>query len=64
MGEFKNLLEKVNAGSAIDFERLIVIYKGMLTTQSMINGKIDEDLYQELLVTLYYAVQHFKTDVK
>lgn len=63
MAEFRNLLINAKAGSRDDFEQLLIIYKDMLRKQSFINGKFDEDLHQELLLSLYQAIQTFQIDL-
>ena len=62
MGGFCDLLQKVKAGSSIDFERLTFIYRVMLIHHSIVYGKYDEDLHQELLLTLYNAAHYFEID--
>ncbi len=60
MSGFTNLLRKVKAGSSIDFERLVVIFQGMIRNASFVDGRYDEDLNQELLIVLYTAAMYFK----
>lgn len=60
MSGFTNLLRKVKAGSSIDFERLVVIFQGMIRNASFVDGRYDEDLNQELLMVLYTAAMFFK----
>ena len=62
MGGFCNLLQRVKAGSSVSFEMLAVIYQGMLIHNATVDGKYDEDLHQELLLTLYNAALYFKVD--
>lgn len=62
MAEFRDLLIRAKAGSIDDFERLLIMYKDILRKQSFINGKFDEDLHQELLLSLYQAIQTFLID--
>ncbi len=60
MSGFTDLLQKVKAGSSVDFERLAVIYQGMIRNASFVEGRYDEDLHQELLMVLYTAAIYFK----
>jgi len=56
---FKELLEdaKTNRKST---ERLIEMYKPMLTKASIINGVFDEDLFQENIIVLIRCIRRFK----
>ena len=59
MGEFRSLLLRAKQGSMQDFERLVVIFKVRLESQAWIDNRVDEDLYQEMLITLYKVIQNF-----
>ena len=56
---FKELLEdaKINESST---ERLIEIYKPMLTKSAIIDGVFDEDLYQENILILLGCIRSFR----
>ena len=59
MGGFFHLLQKVKEGSSEDYEYLVMVYQRMLTKEAWVQGKYDEDLYQELLIALYNAAVYF-----
>ena len=41
-------------------DEIIVMYKPMLIKESVVNGIFDEDLYQELCLTLLHCVRMIK----
>lgn len=57
---FKELIThaKDNDDSAV--EEITVMYKPLLMKESIINGVFDEDLYQELWLTLLMCIQKIK----
>lgn len=58
--EFKALLLAAKAGDEKSVEELIALYHPMLVHHSIVKGKFDEDLYQELVVVLLNCVRAFK----
>lgn len=56
---FKELLEeaKINNESV---ERLIEMYRPMLTRTSIIDGVFDEDLYQDNIIILIRCIRRFQ----
>lgn len=55
---FKQLLTLAKNNEALN--DLIEMYRPLLIKNSLINGKFDEDLYQELICTLILCVRTFK----
>lgn len=58
--EFKELLVKAQSGSREAQELLLERYKPLLMKESIIDGVFDEDLYQELCVTMLNCIHKFK----
>ena len=52
---FKEMLLQAKAGRA-----LLEMYKPLLVKYAIINGRFDEDLYQELCITLLKCIQLFR----
>ena len=59
MDEFKKILLSAKEGSVQDFERLVLMYRGFLRYEAVMDGKFDEDLYQEALYAFWKAIQRF-----
>lgn len=62
MGEFEMLLRDAQNGSQEAFERLATLYGDMTRNLCRINGVPDEDLHQELLMTLHRVIGKFSID--
>lgn len=59
---FIELLLSAKSGDASAFEELFARYKNLLRKYSVVNGKFDEDLYQEQCVLFVHCIEIF--DVK
>ena len=60
---FERLLLKAkegNAGNADAVLKILEIYKPLLIKNAIVNGRFDEDLYQELVSTLLQCIQRFQ----
>ena len=62
MGEFEMILRDAQNGSQEAFERLATLYGDMTRNLCRINGVPDEDLHQELLMTLHRVIGKFSID--
>ena len=64
MGEFRDLLMAAKNGSQEAFERMTEIedVKNILNKWSCVRFKPDEDMHQEMLITLYHVIQTFPVD--
>ena len=49
---FERLLLKAKEGNADAVLKILEIYKPLLIKNAIVNGRFDEDLYQELVSTL------------
>ena len=58
--DFKELLIRAQAEDQQAKEKIIALYQPLLTRESVVNGTFDEDLYQELCVTLLNCIKRFK----
>ena len=51
---FERLLLKAKEGNADAVLKILEIYKPLLIKNAIVNGRFDEDLYQELVSTSVY----------
>ena len=57
---FERLLLKAKEGNADAVLKILEIYKPPLIKNAIVNGRFDEDLYQELVSTLLQCIQRFQ----
>ena len=57
---FKEMLLLAKAGRESAIMDLLEMYKPLLVKYAIINGRFDEDLYQELCITLLKCIQLFR----
>ena len=57
---FERLLLKAKEGNADAVLRILEIYKPLSIKNAIVNGRFDEDLYQELVSTLLQCIQRFQ----
>lgn len=60
MSQFEELLLAAKVGDEKSVEGLIGLYRPMLVHHSMVKGKFDEDLYQELVIVLLNCLRLFE----
>jgi len=58
--KFKDLLLNAKAGKELEIISILEMYKPLLIKNSIINGSFDEDLYQELCITLLNCIRSFR----
>ena len=56
---FEELLTRAKFGDDSAKIEILDIYKPMLIKASLINGRLDEDLYQEQCLTLMKCIERF-----
>ena len=57
---FKELLLRAQAGDQRAQEKLLSLYQPLLMKEAVINGVFDEDVYQEMCITLLTCIKRFK----
>ena len=57
---FRELLTSAKAGNADAIGAILAMYRPLLTKESVINGIFDEDLYQELCLTLLNCIHKIR----
>lgn len=57
---FEELLTLAQSGSEAALEEILVRYRPLLAKESICNGFFDEDLYQELCLTLVNCIRNFR----
>ncbi len=58
--DFKDLLLLAKAGNESAIIMLLEMYKPLLIKNAILNGRFDEDLYQELCITFWKCVSRFR----
>ncbi|MBR3593183.1 MAG: helix-turn-helix domain-containing protein [Clostridia bacterium] len=56
---FKELLIQARAGDQSAVENLLIMYQPLLLKESIVDGVLDEDLYQELCITFLQCIRKF-----
>nr|WP_160306105.1 helix-turn-helix domain-containing protein [uncultured Acetatifactor sp.] len=57
---FKEMLLQAKAGRESVVMALLEMYKPLLVKYAIINGRFDEDLYQELCIILLKCIARFR----
>ena len=57
--EFRDMLEGAVAGKHKDLETLLELYMPLINHYSMLNGKLDEDLRQYLMIHIVLSISKF-----
>lgn len=57
---FENLLEKIKSNDTDAIAEILTMYKPLIVSQSHINGKFDEDLYQHIVLHIIKKIAKFK----
>ena len=60
MESFKDLILSAKLGNQDAMGKLFVQYESLLNKCSCVNGRVDEDLYQVLLIEFWRAISEFK----
>lgn len=56
---FKELLLRARSGDQSAVESLLIMYQPLLLKESIVDGVLDEDLYQELCITFLQCIRKF-----
>ena len=57
---FVTLLRKAQKNEQDAMEQLLMMYQPLLMKESIVNGVLNEDLYQELCIVLVRCVRQFQ----
>ncbi len=57
---FEKVLMQAKEGDADAILEIIEMYKPLLIRNAIVNGRFDEDLYQELVSELLQCIQRFQ----
>ena len=60
MLNFQELIIRAKRGENSAIAELLEMYRPLLTKESIVEGVFDEDLYQELCMTLVHCIEVFK----
>lgn len=58
--EFEEILLRAKKSEQSALNQIIEMYRPMLIHYSMINGRFDGDLYQELIIETLKCIQYFR----
>ena len=53
---FEQMLRRAKGGDQEAITSILLMYRPLLLKYAVINGRLDEDLYQELCITLVRAI--------
>lgn len=56
---FKELLQRAKTDDQQTKHEIFSMYQPLLVKEAVVNGAFDEDLYQELRMTLLYCIRSF-----
>ena len=56
---FKELLVQARAGDQSAVENLLIMYQPLLLKESIVDGVLEEDLYQELCIVFLQCIRKF-----
>lgn len=59
---FHKLLQEAQTGSRSAKEELFLLYRPLIISRSMMEGRFSEDLYQELSMTFLHCMKRFRVD--
>lgn len=57
---FRDLLLRAKGGDVSATTQLLFMYQPLLMRQAIVDGVLDEDLYQELCITLLRCIERFQ----
>lgn len=57
---FVTLLRKAQKNEQDAMEQLLMMYQPLLMKESIVNGVLNEDLYQELCIVFVHCVRQFQ----
>ncbi len=57
---FEQMLRRAKGGDQEASTSILLMYRPLLLKYAVINGRLDEDLYQELFITLMRAIDLFR----
>ena len=57
---FEELLRKAQKGEQDAMEQLLMMYQPLLMKEAIVNGVLNEDLYQELCIVFIHCVMRFQ----
>ena len=60
---FEQMLRRAKGGDQEAVTSILLMYRPLLLKYAVINGRLDEDLYQELCITLMRAIELFRIQV-
>lgn len=60
MMNFEEVLFRAKMGDHVATERILEMFRPLLIKNSLINGRFDEDLYQELRIEVLRCIKKYK----
>lgn len=58
--DFRALLLSAKEGDKEAFENLFLMYRPLLLKESVVEGKYDEDLFQEFCIVFFRCIHSFR----
>lgn len=56
---FEDLLRRAKASEQQAVEQLLKLYQPLMMKEAIVNGMLDEDLYQELQIVFIHCIRQF-----
>ena len=57
---FEEVLFRVKMGDHVATEQIVEMFRPLLIKNSLINGRFDEDLYQELRIEVLKCIRNYQ----
>ncbi|MDD2981162.1 MAG: helix-turn-helix domain-containing protein [Hespellia sp.] len=57
--EFEHIIWKAQEGDESAIMEIVEMYRPLLIKKSIVEGRFDEDLYQELMGALLFCIRNF-----
>lgn len=58
--EFEEILFRAKQGDEMAIKQVLEMFQPMLVRNALVNGWLDEDLYQELVIEVLKCIRHFR----
>ena len=64
MVTFEELLRRAKASEQQAVEQMLKMYQPLMMKEAIVNGVLDEDLFQELQIVFIHCIRRFDVQIK